>query len=113
MQIKIEALVQDRMRIEYMAGSPEQAALFLNWVDKVGFPSAAPAAVVEAAPAPAVVEEEITLPMCSQLAVSVVNAKGRDAFNAVMAKFGVSRLGELKQEDIPAAYKALQEVANG
>lgn len=113
MQIKIETLVQDRMRIEYMAGSPEQAALFLNWVGSIGFPEAAPQAVVEAAPAPAPAPaEEITLEMCSQLAINLVNKKGRQAFTDLMSEFGVARLGELKKEDFAKVHAKLREATD-
>ena len=114
MQIKLEAVIQDRMKIDYMAGSPEQAALFLNWLGNMNFPT--DAKVVETAPQPtpsAAPEKEITLEMCSQLAVAIVNAKGRDAFNAVMSQFGVARLGELKKEQLSDVYKALEEATNG
>lgn len=112
MQIKLEAVIQDRMKIDYMAGSPEQAALFLNWLGNMNFPGEAPA--VEVVPQPTgAPEKEITLEMCSQLAVAIVNSKGRDAFNDVMSKFGVARLGELKREQFADVYNALEAAQNG
>lgn len=114
MQLNLKAVVGNNMAIEFVTGTTDEARSFLNWVDSLGAAKeAAIAAKPAEAPAQAEVEEEpaeaVTRDMCAKRAIELVNTKGRDAFNAVIGKFGAKRVGEVPEEKLAALYAALGE----
>lgn len=119
MQLTLKAIVGNNMAIEFVTGTTDEARSFLNWIDNM---AAAKNAAVNQQPAPdaaftaeeptpevAPEVENVTRDMCAKRAIELVNTKGREAFNAVIAKFNAKRVGEVPEDQLAALYAALGE----
>jgi hypothetical protein len=121
-QLNIKAIVGNNMAIEYATGTTEEARSFLRWLDSmdaakttamaekpVSTEAFSPEVTTQVTTQVTKEVEAVTRDMCAKRAIELVNTKGREAFNAVIAKFNAKRVGEVPEDQLAALYAALGE----
>lgn len=100
--------------------STKEADEFLNWFNgKLGNapePTTAPTAeieeaeVIDNAPTQSVqTKSKVERSDVSQAAIALVQSKSREALTPILAKYGVKRIGEIRENDLADAFADIQQ----
>lgn len=97
--------------------STEEADVFLNWfASKTNQPTnVTPATIVDAevvdnAPIePVQTKSKVERSDVSQAAIALVQSKSREALTPILAKYGVKRIGEIRENDLADAFADIQQ----
>lgn len=97
--------------------STDEADVFLNWfASKTNQPNnVTPATIVDAevvdnAPTqPVQTKSKVERSDVSQAAIALVQSKSREALTPILAKYGVKRIGEIRENDLADAFADIQQ----